>query len=162
MANLTIAATDLNVGPLKPACLSGVMTVKASTALTTAYSGFTTDWVPVIGRWSRGSFLLDWTFSTDTSMNVWVETSPTGGAATTGYADDEAAAQAAGVAAVTPAARQYTAANYTAAGTGSATVAYIRIPLDLTDVAYVRVKALKAGGGTSTLVAKFIAGRGDT
>lgn len=152
MATLTLADTDLSPGPTKPSAVSPLISVKSSATVTTALTGYVCDWVPNLGRWARGSFLLAWTVGGATTLEVEVSTSPDG---TDSYPDDEAAAAAAGVAAVAPVVRQYTAANYTTTG-------YIRIPLDLTDVRYARIRAKTSGGAAnSTLVVKFVGGKGD-
>lgn len=153
MATLTVADTSLNAGPTKPASLSSLITVKAATTVTTTITDCATDWIPLLGRWSRGTVWLTLVKADATTIQVEICTSPD--AATIIAKDDEKAAQSAGVAAVTPIVRQYTCANYSATD-------YIRIPLDLTDVPYLRVRAYKTGGaGSPTLAFSFTGGKGD-
>lgn len=153
MATLTVTDTSLNAGPTKPSTLSSLITVKSAGNVTTTIGDYVTDWIPNLGRWARGTLWLTLVKADATSIQIEFSTSPD---ATTIIAkDDEAAAQSAGVVAVTPVVRQYTCANYSSTD-------YIRVPLDLTDVPYFRVRAYKTGGaGTPTLAISFTGGKGD-
>lgn len=150
MADITLTQsylqTHLNVQPRK---MSTADTVKSSTALTTAYTGFTTDWVPC-ERFRSGTVYLTWTVADATTMEVQIDISSDDG--TTAFPLHDLPTPSAGATTGDILTMTFTAADYT-------TTAYIPVHLDLSNVTRFRVRAKKTGGsGTVNLVAKFIGG----
>lgn len=152
MATVDLANYNLTIGPAVNSKLSPTITLKSVAALTSAYTGWTSDWFPVLGRWSRASVILTWTLGDETSMQVVLETSEDASVAIT---DDIDGAATAGAVTVSPLVLTYTKTNYTTTG-------IIRRRLDVSDVRYFRVKAKATGGTpTGTLSATVVCGKGD-
>lgn len=152
MAIADLTGYDLTSGPNTPSKITPNLVLKADSALTSGYAGWTSDWFPVLGRWSRASVLLTWTLGDETSMQVVLETSDD---ATNAITDDIDGAATAGAVTVSPLVLTYTKANYTTTGR-------IRRRLDVSDVRYFRVKAKATGGTpTGTLAAAVVCGKGD-
>jgi len=152
MATLDLSTYDLTVGPRINSALTPNIVLKAATALTTSYTDWTSDWFPVLGRWSRASVLLTWTLGDETSIQVVLETSDD---ETNAITDDIDGAATSGAVTVSPLVLSYVAANYTTTGR-------IRRRLDVSDVRYFRVKIKKTGGAApGTVAAAVVCGKGD-